>query len=318
MAVDLNKGLALPLANRAEFWIGQAELEKAKADLMAAHTLEPANEDVFLKLIRVEELLYDLPGAESDLNVLLKQDHDNGAAAQELVGLYIRLKEWKELKNFLETRLSNNAIWRVVEAQAYLAQPGRFEDAKASLEEAMKMAPDSQDILRFYLQTLIDQKDPKQYKEAIAKIKEVMNKKDLPWISALYVSALAGDGQMAEADSLFRSHFETDQGQLFDILMEQAIRAYKPSELLKRMEDWTRGNPKLGKNLKVIFYIGQVAIGAEEFKRTTRPSTVASRFAMRLSPSARLTRIRPKTRPRKRSLRAKGSETWPTSASLSG
>jgi lipopolysaccharide biosynthesis regulator YciM len=262
-AITLNKDDRTPLLNRANFYVGQGELGKARTDLEAAQKLAPSELDISLELAKVMVLQYQVDKAVLQLKEILQRNPDYGPAINELVGVYLRKHMWEELDTLLTPILKKNknpAPLYVIKYQELLAQ-GKNKEALDALEKARSLAPESQDILRTYLQAMMDQK---MYSDAITKIDKLQAEKpkDYDWLDALKVRALVGAGHKAEADKIFESKYATYQSPLFDLLMEQAIAAYTPKEVVDRLVRWSSARPN---DLKAMYYLGNIAIEAEEF-----------------------------------------------------
>jgi lipopolysaccharide biosynthesis regulator YciM len=262
-AIDLNKEDRAGLLNRANFYVGQGELGKARADLEAAQKLAPSELDISLSLAKVMVLQYQVDKAILQLKEILQRNPDYGPAVNELVGVYLRKQMWEELDTLLSPILKKNKnpgpIF-VIKYQELLAQ-GKTKEALDALEKARSLAPESLDILRTYLQALMDQK---MYSDALAKIDKLQTEKpaQYDWLNALKMRALVGAGRTAEADKIFESKYATYQSPLFDLLMEQAIAAYTPKEVLDRLVRWSSARPN---DLRALYYMGNIAIEAENF-----------------------------------------------------
>lgn len=262
-AVNLNKEDRAALLNRANFYVGQGELDKARTDLEAAQKLAPSELEISLALAKVMVLQYEVDKAIQQLKEILHSNPEYGPAINELVGVYLRKHMWEDLDTLLSPILKKNknqGPLYVIKYQELLAQ-GKTKDALDALETARNLAPDSLDILRTYLQALMDQK---MYSQTIDKIDmlQAQKPKDYDWLNALKVRALVGAGRTPEADKIFESKYSSYQSPLFDILMDQAIVAYAPKELLDRLVRWSSARPG---DLKALYYVGNIAIEAENF-----------------------------------------------------
>jgi lipopolysaccharide biosynthesis regulator YciM len=262
-AINLNKENPTPLLNRANFYVGQGELGKARADLEAAQKLAPSELDISLGLAKVMVMQYQVDKAILQLKEILQRNPDYGPAVNELVGVYLRKHMWEELDTLLTPILKKNKnpgpIY-VIKYQELLAQD-KTKEALDALEKARSLAPESLDILRTYLQALMDQK---MYSDALDKISKLQTEKpaQYDWLNALKVRALVGAGRTAEADKIFESKYAAYQSPLFELLMEQAIVAYTPKDLMDRLVRWSSARPN---DLKALYYLGNIAIEAKDF-----------------------------------------------------
>ena len=262
-AVTRNPEDRIPLVNRANFYIGQGELAKARADLEKAQTIAPSDLEIALGLAKVLVMQYEVDKAVVQLKDILHRNPDYGPAINELLGIYLRKQMWTELDTLLTPILEKNknpAPIYVIKYQELLAQ-GKVKEALAAMEKARSLAPGSQDILRTYLQAMIDQK---MYTDVVDKIGKLQTEKatQYDWLNALLMRALVGAGRTSEADKIFESKYAAFKGQLFDFLMEQAIVAYTSKDLLDRLVRWSKLRPD---DLKALYYRGNIAIEAEDY-----------------------------------------------------
>jgi predicted Zn-dependent protease len=262
-AVTSNSDDRVPLLNRANYYIGQGEFPKARADLEAAQKIAPSDLEISLGLAKVMLMQYEVDKAILQLKDILHSNPDYGPAVNELVGIYLRKQMWGELDSLLSPILQKNknpAPLYVIKYQELLAQ-GKVKEALGALDKARNLAPESQDILRTYFQAMIDQK---MYSDVIEQIGKFQAAKptQYDWLNVLLMNALVGVGRTADADKILESKYASFKGQLFDFLMEQAIRAYTPKDLLDRLVRWSKARPG---DIKALYYRGNIAIEAEDF-----------------------------------------------------
>ena len=265
-AVTSNTEDRVPLLNRANFYIGQSEFAKARADLEAAQKIAPSDLEISLGLAKVMLMQYEVDKAILQLKNILHTNPDYGPAVNELVGIYLRKQMWSDLDALLSPIIEKNkdqarqAPLYVIKYQELLAQ-GKVKDALDALDRARRMAPDSLDILRTYFQAMIDQK---MYSDVIDQIGKLLAAKpaQYDWLNILLMQAYMGAGRTADADKVFESKYAAYKGQLFDLLMDQAMRAYTSKDLLDRLVRWSKVKSD---DLKALYYRGNIAIEAEDF-----------------------------------------------------
>jgi tetratricopeptide (TPR) repeat protein len=193
---------------------------------------------------------------------VLARDRAYRPALEAMVRLYLQQKKYNDLISLLSGYLKNsptNPQILILQSKVWEAM-GDGNKRIASLEDAVKYAPESPDVLRLYLLALVEEK---QYAKALLKIKDVSAHQSMEWTEPIRARALAGNNRSTDSDAAFLAVYKKATGPMFEFVMDQAIKTYPDKKvLLSKLVDWAKSRPN---DMPAFYFLGNIADDAGDF-----------------------------------------------------
>jgi tetratricopeptide (TPR) repeat protein len=207
-------------------------------------------------------------------------------AMRELVRLYEQRQRWSKLAETLveaRKRFPDDPYYLLVEARLNQFS-GKPDQAVVSMEEALKLAPESREVLRDYLLALLEAGDF----EKILTVSDAYKDKPAygPVEMAVRAQALVKLDRAEQAGPLFRTAFQNVSSTELPVVMDWFRKAFGPDVALAKMTEWAKTSDNTP-----LFYmlVGALSREAKDYPKAIEALTKAESLATQPKDKAMVT-----------------------------
>ncbi len=278
-ALQIDSGHTEALVGQASVFLAQGRPIEAKVALTRA-TGVSRNPLIAMVLADLHLRLGDVDMAANVLRDVLSypETADYSPAVKELLRIYERQRRWPKLVELLSearAKFPNDPYYLMAEARMH-RQRGDSARMVAAMEEAMKLAPQSRQMLVGYLLSLMEAGDLNRTVAVTDNYKDKPNYG--PAAAAVRARALVKLNRTEEADALFLTALESASPVELAIVVDQLRQAVGLDVAVSKMAEWVRARPE---NMAFHQVLGGLYSSAANFPKAAEAFTKASALATR-------------------------------------
>ena len=265
------------LVGQANAYLIQGKMTEGKAALTKAKAASNSPR-IAMALAELHQRLGDLDMAQMYLREVLDRGDsaEYAVAVRRLLMIYYRQQRWQRVAELLteaKAKFPNDPSYLLAEAEMY-AQTGDQARAVQSTEAALRLASNSQQVLRSYLLALVAAGD---YRRVLATADNYAGRDIFgPIERAIRARALVKLGQAARADEEFLAALKDAPGVDLQFVVGQVKQAYGLNVTLAKMVEWVRTRPD---EAALHYILGALYSEAQEHAKAVEAFTKASSLA---------------------------------------
>lgn len=276
-AIQIDGTQTEALLGQASALLTQGKTTEAKMALTKAKGLS-ADPTIAMALANLHTRLGDAEMAAMVLREVLSRPEtgDYAPAMKEILRIYEQQQRWPKVAELLaeaKTKFPTDPYYPVAEARMF-DLTGNRSRAVAAMEAALKLSPESQDVLRGYLMLLAQAGD-------LNKVLSVTDTyKDKPSYGpvekAVRARALAKLNRTDEAEAIFLDAFKTTSTMELPLVTGQLKQAFGLNVAVSKMAEWVRTRPD-----DSLFYLllGELYVEAKSYPQAIESYTKAAELA---------------------------------------
>lgn len=264
-AIDINPRYTRAYLSRANTYLSEGKIVEASRDLEAALRVSKSRR-VSLLLASLERRMGNHREAEDIYQGLLQDLPGDPQVVTLLANLYLSQKQWDDLEGLLsklKEQYPSSSLPHILEANMW-ARRDRTDRRIASLQEAMRIRPESNDVWFGYLRALMTAGRYGQVLSSIESRDLSGNELASEQAKVFRAAALAGSGKQDEADKLFSELLPGMNGQSIGLAVSLAREAYPEDAFEDRLASWIKARPD---DASLRFIAAQQLLNAAETER---------------------------------------------------
>ncbi|MGA2265330.1 MAG: tetratricopeptide repeat protein [Phycisphaerae bacterium] len=276
-AIRINPSEVMALLGEANIYLSQGKTTEAKMALTKAKGVSN-DPQIAMNLADLHIRLGDLDMATMVLREILSQPEtaDYAPAMQKMLEIYEQQQRWPKVAEILteaKTKFPNDPTYLLAEARMYHAT-GNLPRAVTAMEAALKMAPQSESLLKMYLQVLMESGD---FNRVLAVTDSYKDKPNYTAVEmALRAAAMTKLNRTEEADSVFRAAFKASSSADVIEVAAQFQQAVGVNAAISKVTGWLKTG---GDNTLLYLLLGMLYDNAKDYPKAAEALTKASSIA---------------------------------------